>query len=135
MDDLRTPLVDLPMSPDWRPAVDNLAKRCLVVSGRAESCLLLVLSVLFEPVTLVLLCALETGRPAACGGGVGLRLMLGLSEGDTVSRAVSKRLVSLHSIQKQPWITVEAKIVRDLSLEETKGCASTTPQSFQGRCQ
>ena len=75
---------------DDLPPVDDLPTR-LDTSCRAESWLLLLLSVLFEPVTLVLLAALPTCSFVAacddvrCVGGLGLRLMLGLSVGETVS--------------------------------------------------
>ncbi len=84
-DDLHTPVDDL-------PAVDDLPTR-LDTSCRAESWLLLLLNVLFEPVTFVLpmLAALPTcSLVAACDDvrcivGLGLRLMLGLSVGEAVS--------------------------------------------------
>ncbi len=89
-DDLPTPMDDL-------PAVDDLPTR-LDPSCRAESWLLLQLSVRFEPVTLALpmLAALPTCSLVAacdevrCIGGLGLRLMLGLSVGETVSTGATR---------------------------------------------
>ncbi len=108
-DDVLTSVPDLPATSDVRPfippprndlptpmddlaAVDDLPTR-LDPSCRAESWLLLLLRVLFEPVTLVLpmlaavpTCSLVAGcDDVRCSGGLGLRLMLGLSVGEAVS--------------------------------------------------
>ena len=86
------PRNDLPTPMDDLAAVDDLPTR-LDPSCRAESWLLLLLRVLFEPVTLVLpmLAAVPTcSLVAGCddvrwSGGLGVRLMLGLSVGEAVS--------------------------------------------------
>ncbi|KAA6418255.1 MAG: hypothetical protein FRX49_11764 [Trebouxia sp. A1-2] len=91
-DDLSTPMDDLPTPMDDLPAVYELPTR-LDTSDRVESWLLLLLNVLFEPVTLVLpmlaalpTCSLVAGCDSVrCSGGLGLRLMLGLSIGEAKS--------------------------------------------------
>ena len=73
---------------DLMPTAEALPMRCLVISSRAESWLLLLLRALLDPVNLMLLLLRLLARALPdffgglrCFGGLGLGVMLGLPAG------------------------------------------------------